>query len=185
MDPADGVFDAEEEYEDDGEDVDFKEAFGLPDQLPPVRLPSEAELAGMARDAPMIGQLRALAAWLGPGRAVTENAELTAGEAAEAAAALGLGVTDLPAVGRMRDVPRLDYLWRLALDAAFIELDEDETHAVPGEVAQACDDGDDDECWTSGRCCSRSSWARWTSSRRWTRAGRASLTSSGKGRRWR
>ena len=145
VDPADGVFDAEEEYEDDGEDIDFKEAFGLPDRLPPIRLPSEAELAGMARDAPMIGQLRALAAWLGPGRAVTENAELAGGDAAEAAAALGLGVTDLPAVGRMRDVPRLDYLWRLALDAAFIELDEDETRAVPGEVAQAFDDGDDDD----------------------------------------
>ena len=30
-------------------------------------------------------------------------------------------------------------------DAGFIELDEDETHAVPGEVAQAWQDGDDDE----------------------------------------
>jgi hypothetical protein len=45
----------------------------------------------------------------------------------------------------MRDVPRLDYLWRLALDAEFIDLDDDETHAIPGEVAQAWQDGDDDE----------------------------------------
>ena len=93
----------------------------------------------------MVGQLHALAAWLGTGRAVTENGELAGGDAAEAAAALGLGLSDLPAVGRMRDVPRLDYLWRLALDAGFIELDEDETHAVPGEVTQAWPDGDDDE----------------------------------------
>jgi hypothetical protein len=146
-----------EEYEDDGEDIDFKEAFGLPDRLPPMRLPSEAELAGMARGASMIGQLRAFAAWLGTGRAVTENAELAGGDIAEAAAALGIGVpsapdedalpglTDLPTVGRARDVPRLDYLWRLALDAGFIELDDDETHAVPGEVATAWQDGDDDE----------------------------------------
>ena len=93
----------------------------------------------------MVGQLQALAAWLGTGRAVTENGELAGGDTAEAAAALGLGLPDLPAVGRMRDVPRLDYLWRLALDAGFVELDEDETHAVPGEVAQAWPDGDDDE----------------------------------------
>ncbi len=146
VDPPDGTFGAEdyEDYEDE-EDVSFKEAFGLPDRLPPVRLPSEAELATMARDAPMIGQLQALAAWLGPGRAVTENAELVGSAAAEAAAALGLSAADLPAVGRMRDVPRLDFLWHLALDAEFIELDEDERHAVPGEVAQAWQDGDDDE----------------------------------------
>ena len=83
-----------------------------------MRLPADAELATMARDAPMMGQLQTLAAWLGPSRAVTENAELTGGDAAEAAIALGLDVTELPAIGRMRDVPRLEYLWRLALDGA-------------------------------------------------------------------
>ncbi len=145
VDPAGVVFDPGEEYEDDGEGINFKDAFGLPDQLPPMRLPAEAELAGMARGAPMIGQLQALTAWLGTGRAVTENAELAGDDAAEAAAALDLGAADPPAVGRMRDVPRLDYLWRLALDAGFIELDEDEAHAIPGEVAQAWAGGDDDE----------------------------------------
>jgi hypothetical protein len=135
VDPAGGVFDAAEEYEDDDQDIDLKEAFGLPDRLPPMRLPSEAELAAMARSAPLIGQLQALATWLGPGRAVTENAQLADGDAAEAAAALGLGTP----------TARLDYLWQLALDAEFIELDEDETHALPGEVAQAWPDGDDDE----------------------------------------
>ena len=135
VNPAGGVFDAEEEYEDDDQEIDLKEAFGLPDRLPPMRLPPEAELAGMARGASLIGQLQALAAWLGPGRAVTENAELAGDDAAEAAAALGLGTP----------TARLDYLWRLALEAEFIELDEDETHALPGEVAQAWQDGDDDE----------------------------------------
>ena len=154
--PAGGVSGPWDEDEDE-EDISLKEAFGLPDRLPPMRLPAEAELAAMARTAPMMGQLRLLAAWLGPERAVTENAELTGGDAAEAAAALGLGgpaatdsqalpgLADRPVAGRMRDVPRLDNLWRLALDAGFIELDEDETHAVPGETAGAFGDGDDAE----------------------------------------
>jgi hypothetical protein len=160
VDPADEPFDPDEDdedYEDDDEDIDLKDAFGLPDQLPPMRLPPDEELAGLARAAPMIGQLRALAAWLGSGRAVTENAELAGGDAAEAAAALGAGAppatgehalpgrTDLPAAVRMRDIPRLDYLWRRGLDAGFIELDDDETHAVPGEVARAWPDSTDDE----------------------------------------
>jgi len=110
----------------------------------------------MARGAATIGQLRALAAWLGPARAVTENAELAGGDAAGAAAALGIGVrpatdedappgvTELPAVGRMRKLSRLDHLWRLGLDTRFIELDDDETHAVPGEVSKAWPDSDDD-----------------------------------------
>jgi hypothetical protein len=126
---AGGVSGFWDENEDE-EDISLKEAFGLPDRLPPMRLPSEAELAGMARGAPMMGQLRLLAEWLGPGRAVTEDAELADGDAAEAAAAIG---------------PGLDYLWELALDAGFIELDEDETHAVPGDTAAAFGDADDDE----------------------------------------
>ncbi len=143
--------------EDEDEDLDIKEAFGLPDRLPPMRLPPVAELAAVARGVPMIGRLQALAAWLGEGRAVTENAELAGGDAAEAAAAVGLGVPsatddqalpglpDLPAVGRMRDVAGLEYLWRVALDAGFVELDDDETRAVPGEVARRWQDSDDDE----------------------------------------
>jgi hypothetical protein len=121
--------------EEDGDDdfVDLKEAFGLPDQMAPLRLPAPPELAALARHAPLMAQLRRLAWWLGAGRAVTEDEELASGDAAEAAAELGL------------DVARLQYLWWLALDATFIELDEDETHAIPGEFAQAWDDGDDDE----------------------------------------
>jgi hypothetical protein len=121
--------------EEDGDDdfVDLKEAFGLPDQMAPLRLPAPPELAALARHAPLMAQLRRLAWWLGAGRAVTEDVELAGGDAAEAAAELGL------------DVARLQYLWWLALDATFIELDEDETHAIPGEFAQAWDDGDDNE----------------------------------------
>jgi hypothetical protein len=122
----------EEEYEDD-DVVDLKEAFGLPDQMAPLRLPVPEEQAALARRAPLMAQLRRLAWWLGAGRAVTEDEELASGDAAEAAAELGV------------DVARLPHLWWLALDAVFIELDEDETHAIPGESAQAWDEGDDDE----------------------------------------
>lgn len=129
--------------DDDDEDVSLKDAFGLPDRLPPMRLPSGAELAEMARSAPMMGQLRLLAAWLGAGRAVNENADLAGADIAEAAAAIGL--TGPAAADRMRDLPRLDCLWRLALEAGFVELDEDETHAVPGDTARALAEGDDEE----------------------------------------
>jgi hypothetical protein len=131
-------YDDEEDDEDD-EDLDLKEAFGLPDQMPPMRLPAVPELAALARRAPMMVQLRGLAFWLGAGRPVTEDTELASADAAEAAAKLGL------------DVPCLEYLWPLALDTDFVELDEDETNAVPGETAQAWEDGDDDEAleiWT-------------------------------------
>jgi hypothetical protein len=122
------------EYEEEDEDdvVDLKEAFGLPDQMAALRLPVPEELAAMARHAPLMAQLRKLAWWLGAGRAVTEDEELASGDAAEAAAELGL------------DVERLQSLWWLALDAAFIELDEDEAHASPGESAHVWDEGDDD-----------------------------------------
>ena len=122
----------EEEYEDD-DLVDLKEAFGLPDQMAPLRLPDPSDLAALARHAPLMAQLRKLAWWLGAGRAVTEDEELSSGDGAEAAAELGV------------DSARLPQLWWLALDAAFIELDEDETHAIPGESAEAWDEGDDDE----------------------------------------
>jgi len=122
--------DAEDE---DDEPVDLKEAFGLPDEMPPLRLPAVPELAAMARQARLMGQLRRLAWWLGAGRAVNDVEELSDDDAAQAAAELGV------------NLQRLEYLWPLALDAEFVELDEDETHAVPGEIAHAWDQGDDDE----------------------------------------
>ena len=127
-----GVGDDDDD-EDDDDLVDLKEAFGLPDQMAPVRLPEPGELAALARRAPLMAQLRKLAWWLGAGRAVTEDEELASGDAAEAAAELGI------------DVARLPYLWWMALDAVFIDLDEDQTNAVPGESAHAWDEGDEDE----------------------------------------
>ena len=123
----------DDEDEDDEETLDLKEALGLPDQLPPLRLPAVPELAATARQAPLIAELLALARWVGAGRAVNEEAGLADDDVAEAAAELGL------------TVPRFEHLWELALEAEFVELDEDEVHAVPGEIAQAWDAGDDEE----------------------------------------
>jgi hypothetical protein len=124
---------ADDDDDEDDDLVDLKEAFGLPDQMAPVRLPEPGELAALARRAPLMAQLRKLAWWLGAGRAVTEDEELASGDAAEAAAELGV------------DVARLPYLWWMALDAVFIDLDEDQTNAIPGESAHAWDEGDEDE----------------------------------------
>ena len=123
----------EDDDEEEEEFFDLKEAFGLPDQMPPMRLPEVPEMAATARLAPLIAELRALAGWLGAGRAVDEDAGLADGDVAGAAAALGLLV------------PRFEHLWELALETEFIELDEDETRAVPGEIAQEWDEADDDE----------------------------------------
>ena len=128
-----GLAEFGDEEEDEDDDVDLKEAFGLPDQMAPLRLPVPEELAAMARQAPLMAQLRKLAWWLGAGRTVTEDEELTSADAAEAAAELGV------------DGARLPHLWWLALDAEFIELDEDEAHAIPSESAHVWDEGDDDE----------------------------------------
>jgi hypothetical protein len=138
---ADAVLEAPDEDSsgDAGFGEDLAEAFGLPEEMPPVRLPPDAEMAATARRAPLLVQLAALAAWVGRGpgasgfRPVNDNAELTGDDAAQAAAALGVGLPDL------------DYLRWLALDTGFLELDEDETHVGPGEEAQAWQDADDDE----------------------------------------
>lgn len=50
------------------DDVDLKEAFGIPDVLGPVRVPDEAALAALARTAPLLADLRDL------GRRVRETA---------------------------------------------------------------------------------------------------------------
>jgi hypothetical protein len=123
-----GLYEADE----GDEDVDLKEAFGLPDELPPIRLPDEAELARMARSAPMIGQLLALAHWVGAGREVDEDGDLAADGQAEAAAAAGV------------PVDQFVYLWEVAFESGFIELDvDDEELVIPGEVAEDWADSDD------------------------------------------
>src|ERR1700742_2441420 len=88
----------------DYEDIDIKDALGLPDALPPIRLLPLPELAAAARTAPIARQLAALAEWVGKdGREVDEAGDPAPGGLAEATAALGVGDDDFA------------FLWECAL----------------------------------------------------------------------
>ena len=132
-----GPFDVGADSDDGTDDIDLtslKEAFELPDSLPPIRLPSIAELAAQAREAPLPGQLAALAMWVGSGRRVDEEGDLSPSDAAAAAAAAGVGADDFA------------FLWEYAIEADWLSDDDaDEDLVLPGEVAEAwVDDTDED-----------------------------------------
>ena len=132
-----GAFDVGADSDDGTDDIDLtslKEAFELPDSLPPIRLPSVAELAAQAREAPLPGQLAALAMWVGSGRRVDEDGDLSPSDAAAAAAAAGVGADDFA------------FLWEYAIAADWLSYDDaDEDLVLPGEVAEAwVDDTDED-----------------------------------------
>ncbi|HEV2244386.1 MAG TPA: hypothetical protein VGR98_25335, partial [Streptosporangiaceae bacterium] len=148
-----------EDFDLDDEDLNLKEAFGLPDRLPPVRLAPEPELAAMSRAAPLLGRARMLAEWVAPGRDVTEDVELTAEDTIAAAQKLGIpvpvktdtgpealpGMPDPPAVTSMDDVPELARLWDIAFDADFLELDLNGRRMEPGAEMESWPNGTDEE----------------------------------------
>jgi len=120
----------DEDY-DEADELGLKEAFGLPDELPPIRLPADAELAVSARAVPMLSELAALASWVGEGgRAVDADAQLSDADHADA-----LSVLDVPA-------ERFRYLWKYAGAVDWIEEAEDGRVTI-GETAQEWADGDD------------------------------------------
>ena len=100
-----------------GDDADsdraaaFKEAFGLPDRLPAVRLPGDAELAAAARQSRLLASARALAVWA-DGREVTADGTLVPADLAAAAQVLGIEVA--PGAVRLGEVPELRQAWDLA-----------------------------------------------------------------------
>src|SRR5260370_27165316 len=110
---------------DEEEEVDLKEAFGLPDELPPLRLPPDAELAATARAIPMLGELAALADWVGDGRAIDASAELSAADTADAISALGVSAE------------RFTYLWKYAGAVDWIE-ETDDGQVIYGETTPQC-----------------------------------------------
>jgi hypothetical protein len=91
--------------DEDDDDYGLKERLGLPDRLPAMRLPAEAELAAMARNSPLLGRVSRLAEWAGAGREVTEDGELTAEDTAEAARELGIEIGDLAVEGALPGMP--------------------------------------------------------------------------------
>jgi hypothetical protein len=120
-----------DELDEDGE-VDLKEAFGLPDELPPLRLPSDGELAAAARAIPLLTDLAALAAWVGTeGRAIdSDDAELSASD--RDAAVTALGVTP----------EQFAFLWKYAGAVDWIE-ETDGDRVVSGETAREWAEGDE------------------------------------------
>jgi hypothetical protein len=115
--------------------VSLKKVFRLPRKLPAVRLPPSAELAALARSAPLMAVLEALARWLGrDGRLVTKEDELSDADAADAVQRLGIRPQYLP------------YLWDYALTSGWVELDDEpgsgRRRAVIGQTAWRWADGD-------------------------------------------
>jgi hypothetical protein len=117
------------------EDIDIKDALGLPDTLPPIRLLPLPELAAQARTAPVARQLAALAEWVGKeGREVDDAGDLAADGQAEVAAALGV------------DADELAFLWECALSVEWLAFDDDdEDRVVPGETADDWASGADEQ----------------------------------------
>jgi hypothetical protein len=117
-------------------EVSLTRVFRLGKRLPAVRLPAAAELAALARTAPLMTRLEALVSWLGQeGRPVAAAGDLPPADAAEAARVLGIG----------REY--LLYLWEYALTAHWVEFEdgpgEGQSRAVPGFAAWRWASGDD------------------------------------------
>ena len=124
------------------EDIDIKEALGLPDALPPIRLLPLPELAAEARRAPLMAQLAALAAWVGKdGKGVDSSGDLTPEDQAEVVAALGVTPEDF------------DFLWEYALGVEWLLFDpEDDDRVLQGETAGDWASDDDESvfaAWSS------------------------------------
>ena len=115
-------------------DVDIKEALGLPDELPPIRLLPMPELAARAREARIPAQLAALVDWVGKdGREVDEDGDLTPEE-------LTVALRDLST-----EPEEFAFLWEYALSVEWLVFEgDDEDRVAVGETA---DDwaSDDDE----------------------------------------
>jgi hypothetical protein len=129
-------------FPDDGDrdPVAIKEAFGLPDRLPPLRLPDPTELAAAARESRLLAHARALAVWADD-RELTEYGELVPADLQ--AAALLLGMQAPPGVSSIDDVPELLHAWHLACSMYFVDNSTDR-----GALDSATDewpDGDDDD----------------------------------------
>lgn len=99
------------EPEHEHEDFSVKDAFGLPDQLPPLRLPPDEELAAHARTIPLMRELAALAEWLGEsGKPVDFDGTLEKDDLASVLEVLGVSPQ------------RFAFLWKYASMVGWAEI---------------------------------------------------------------
>ncbi|GGU80597.1 hypothetical protein ACIG0C_11735 [Kitasatospora aureofaciens] len=130
------------------DDEDLDDAAVL---VPPVKLPTEQELAEQAKAVPMFGYALALARWAAPHRTVDEFGDLVEEDRGPAARLLGLA----PAEGEVPEEAEVEALraWSLACDLDLVELGttKDGEHvAVPGPDLEPAEQGDPDtvlELW--------------------------------------
>ncbi|MFD9307958.1 hypothetical protein ACFWCB_35665 [Streptomyces sp. NPDC060048] len=99
--------------------------------LPPVLLPSDAELARDALAAPLFGRAVRLARWAGPDTRVDIGGELVAAQLPEAVARLGLDPADEDSAVYAGQA------WRVAVDTGLVDVTEPEEE--PGDGAEAQD----------------------------------------------
>jgi hypothetical protein len=88
--------------------------------LPPVRLPSDAELARDALAAPLLARAVRLARWAGPGTRVGAGGELVDEQLPAAAEQLGLGDELAEGAGEAY----ASEAWRVAVDTGLVEIEE-------------------------------------------------------------
>ena len=113
------------------EEVDLAEAFELPDRLPPLRLPEDSELAETARASALLSHARRLAAWVGGKREIVDGYDLAPSDAAEAAAAVGVGADELA------------YVWHFADHTEFLSFHD--TYVTTGPAAEDWPSAGDDQ----------------------------------------
>jgi hypothetical protein len=139
-------FDDGDFYGGDSDDSDddlgdaIREGFGLPDRLPALRLPDEAELASAARQSRLLARARALAVWA-DGRELTDDGDLVPADLAAAAQLLGLQIAH--GAASIDQAPGLRQAWHLACCVYF--ADDSGDYAAVADSVDEWPDGDDDE----------------------------------------
>lgn len=125
-----------DEYAD--EFAEFIQSLGLPERLPPVWLPSLAELAAAARESVLLRRVGELAAWVGERRELTEECDLTGADAAEAAERLGITPNELL------------LCWETAIATDLVVVSDDGTADANPDLWPTGDDEEDIGTWAAG-----------------------------------
>ncbi|MFJ1601039.1 hypothetical protein [Streptomyces sp. NPDC088261] len=117
--------------------------------LPPVRLPSDAELARDALAAPLLARAVRLARWAGPGTRVGAGGELVDEELPAAAEALGLGAPGDDAEEEDGEAYASE-AWRVAVDTGLVAVEDADASGGEGVLGGASEGLSDGSSGSSG-----------------------------------